>query len=178
MSVRIAALTEQTMDDFFRLHSDANGHGWCFCAAWWTRSWEGWGERKAAQNRMVRIALRKRSHFDGFLYYDDGVPVGWVQVGERDRLAKLTAQYALPPDPQTHAITCLFVAPSHRGRGVAAALVREAIERLRVEGVKRVEAFPRRCTDDPWTGPESMFANLGFRIVRDDAERPVMALDL
>ena len=40
--------------DFFRLHSEVNEAGWCFCAAWWVESWEGFGERPAEANRALR----------------------------------------------------------------------------------------------------------------------------
>ncbi|MBA2358573.1 MAG: GNAT family N-acetyltransferase [Actinobacteria bacterium] len=87
-------------------------------------------------------------------------------------------QYGLRPDDGTWAISCLLVAPAQRGRGVARAVLRAVLEDLRALGVRRVEAFPRLGTDDPWTGPESLFRTAGFELAQDDAERPVLALRL
>ena len=56
-------------------------------------------------------------------------------------------------------------------------------------GAQRVEAYPKRvlATDreagstlaegDLWNGPEKLFRNQGFRVLRDDPLRPVLALD-
>jgi hypothetical protein len=91
-------------------------------------------------------------------------------------------QYALPPDPRAWAITCFNVAPARRREGVARALRRGVLADLRTKGVERVEAFPRRSPDLDagalWTGPESLYMEAGFRLVRDDPARPVLALDL
>lgn len=168
---------------FDRLHSAANGAGWCRCVAWWTDTWEGWGERTAEENAALRDALCARGEHDGYLMLEAGdEPVAWCQVGPRDRLAKLARQFELAPDPSTWAVTCFLVAPARRGRGLAPRLLAEVLERLRGRGVRRVEAFPKRGADpdalDLWNGPEAMFRAAGFEVVRDDPVRPVLALRL
>ena len=117
--------------DFYRLHGDCNGAGWCACAAWWVPAWDGWGDRTAAENHAVREALFARDEHDGLLAYAAGEPVGWCQLGPRDRLAKLTRQLGLEPDPGAWAVTCFLVAPAWRGAGVARALLAAAAERAR-----------------------------------------------
>ncbi|MBN1963083.1 MAG: GNAT family N-acetyltransferase [Anaerolineae bacterium] len=166
--------------DFFRLHSAAHGADWCFCCAWWVETWDGWGERSAAQNRAVREDLLDRGEYDGYLLYLDGAPVGWCQAGPRDRLVKLTRQFALPADPAAWAITCFLIAPAVRGQGLAAHLLRAVLTDLWVRGAARVEAFPKRGPDldsrDLWNGPEAMFRAAGFIVVADDPVRPVLAI--
>lgn len=168
--------------DFFRLHSEANDAGWCFCAAWWVGSWAGFGERTMAENRALRESLLDRGEYDGYLLYADGVPVGWCQAGPRDRLSKLTRQFGLEPDPTTWAITCFLIAPAYRRQGLAARLLEGVLADLGTRGVRRVEAFPRRGPDqdalDLWNGPESLFQRAGFQVVRDDPVRPILALGL
>jgi GNAT superfamily N-acetyltransferase len=167
--------------DFFKLHSDANDHGWCFCVAWWVSTWEGWGERTTEQNKQLRESLCDRGEYDGYLLYVDGVPVGWCQVGPRDRLEKLTRQYQLASDQSAWAVTCFFIAPSHRRQRWAAYLLQEVLQDLRARGVKRLEAFPKRGANEAgelWNGPERMFLEAGFQLVKDDARRPVLALEL
>lgn len=164
-------------DDFFRVHCDENESGWCYCSAWWVPTWEGWGERTAEENRRLREELLDRGEYDGYLIYVDGVPAGWCQAGRRDRLEKLTRQYGLDPDPDTWAITCFQIAPAYRRQGLATHLLREVLRDLRDRGVRRVEAFPFRDTDDPWTGPEEMFLAAGFGVVRDHPRQPVLAIE-
>ena len=168
--------------DFFRLHSAAHEAGWCFCTAWWVPNWEGWGERTADENRALREELLQRDEYDGYLLYVEGEPAGWCQVGPRDRLQKIVRQFDLPPAPATWAITCFLIAPAWRGQGLASELLQAVLADLGTRGARRVEAFPRRGAEldalDLWNGPEGMFLRAGFRVVREDAARPVLALDL
>jgi GNAT superfamily N-acetyltransferase len=168
--------------DFFRLHNEAHEAGWCFCVAWWVASWEGFGERTAEDNRVLRDSLLDRGEYDGYLLYADGVPAGWCQVGPRDRLGKLVQQFGLDPDPATWAITCFLIAPAWRGQGLATRLLEGVLADLVGRSVRRVEAYPKRGPDldalDLWTGPEALFQRAGFRVVRDDPQRPVLALEL
>lgn len=164
--------------DFWRIHRE-NDAGWCACVAWWVPTWDGWGERTAEENRALRASLFESGEHDGYIAYDGGEPAAWCQVGVRDRLPKLRAQYRLDPDPETWAVTCFVVPPAARGRGVARALLDGAIADLRARGVRRLEAFPRRGdhlpADDAWTGPERLFLSAGFVLARDDATWPVYA---
>ncbi len=182
MSGQVRHLEASLLDDFFRFHCDANQGGWCHCVAWWVATWEGWGDRTAAQNRELREQLFARGELDGYLLYEAGEPVGWCQVGPRDRLEKLRQQFALEPDPQVWAITCFLIAPRMRGFGHASKLLDQVLEDLRGRGVRFVEAYPKRGTGltplDLWTGPESMFRRRAFQVVHDDPARPVLSLDL
>jgi GNAT superfamily N-acetyltransferase len=181
VAYRVETFGAVRQDDFRRLHSDANGAGWCRCVAWWVPTWDGWGERMAQENAALRDELCDTGEYDGLLAYDRRDPVGWCQLGPRDRLEKLVHQFELEPDPTTWAVSCFLVAPSHRGRGVAAALLDAAIERARAEGAVRLEGYPRTAADDAgelWTGPERLFVRAGFRHVHDTPPRRVYRLGL
>jgi GNAT superfamily N-acetyltransferase len=179
---RVARLEADLRDDFFRLHCDAHGCGWCHCVAWWVPGWEGFGERSARENRTLREQLFARGEHDGYLLYVEDEPAGWCQVGPRDRLAKLVRQYDLPPDDGTWALSCFLIAPAQRRRGLTGLLLAEVLADLRARGVRRLEAYPRRGEGldplDLWAGPESVYRAAGFRVVRDDAARPVLAREL
>jgi hypothetical protein len=106
MGARVERLTSDNEADFFRLHGEPDSAGWCWCVAWWTDSWEGFGDRTSRQNRRLRDSLFARGERDGYLLYDDGEApgarsdvVGWCQVGPRDRLPKLLETYRLDADP-------------------------------------------------------------------------------
>ncbi len=173
----IARLQPQLRPDFYRLHSEANEAGWCFCAAWWLPTWEGWGERTAEENRAWRQGLFDRGEDDGYLLYRDGVPVGWCQSGPRDRLVKLCREYDFTPDPQVWALTCFLLAPAVRGQGLAHRLLAGVLEDLRERRVTRVQAFPRRgeglSVKEIWTGTEDLFRQAGFALVLEHPRRPV-----
>jgi len=168
--------------DLLRFLGDPGCRGWCFCVAWWVPTWDGWGDRTAAENRALREDLLRRGEHDGYLLYSGGEPVGWCQCGPRDRLPKLVRSYGLEPDPGAWAVSCFEIEPAHRGRGAARALLRGALEDLRSRGVRRVEGFPRRGEGlEPgraWTGPEALFAGAGFRLLREAERGPVYGIDL
>jgi GNAT superfamily N-acetyltransferase len=181
MPLEVHRFTPDREGDFFRLHASPDA-GWCFCAAWWVPTWEGWGERTAGDNRSLREQLCEAGEHDGYLLYLDGEPVAWCQAGPRDRLEKLMSQFELAPSPGTWAITCFLVAARLRRRGLASELLHQVIADVRRRGVRRVEAFPKRAMSlsegELWNGPEAMFQRAGFRLVRDDPKRPILALDL
>lgn len=180
MRSAVVRLEASRRDDFYRLHSAACGAGWCRCAAWWVPTWEGWAQRTAAENRAVRERLLDDGAADGYLLLRDDEVVGWCQALERDRLAKLTRQFDLPPDPASWAITCFLIAPRLRRQGLAGRLLRAVVTDLRQRGAGRIEAFPKRGTDldagDLWNGPEAMFRAAGFAVFRDDPVHPIVGL--
>ena len=82
-------------------------------------------------------------------------------------------------------MTCVFVRPGFRGRGVAYALARAAVETARECGARAVEAYPMLTTpgqritlDEIHVGTTSMFAAAGLAEVnRPTLRRVVMRLD-
>jgi GNAT superfamily N-acetyltransferase len=179
---RVVRFDASRVSDFFAVHSAANGADWCYCAAWWVPTWDGWGERSAKQNRELRSSLLERGEYDGYLLYVDNSPAGWCQVGPRDRLSKLVEQFQLRHDADTWAITCFLIAPSYRRQGMSSYMLDAVVEDLRDSGVRRIEAFPRRGAEldeaELWNGPEDLFLEAGFEVVLDDPVRPVLALNL
>lgn len=167
--------------DFFGLHGAPPGE--CFCMFWYLPEGKDWSKIPAAENRAGREALIKSGGgHDGYLAYVDGKVAAWCQVVQRDKLPYLRRRFVMKADPEVWAISCFFVLPEHRRKSVATRLLRHALKELKAKGVKRVEAYPRRgqdlSTDDMWNGPEPMLAREGFRVVREDASRPVMGKDL
>ena len=177
MTLEVHFLDAARQDDFFRLHCPKNGAGWCSCVAWWVATWQGWDERTADENRMLRESLFARGQFDGYILSVDGTPAGWCQCAPRDWFTKLRTSYRLAPDPEIWALTCFFIAPAFRGRGLAHHLLDAVLRDLELRGVKHVQAFPTRgdalAAGEVWTGPESVFTRAGFHLERDDPEHPV-----
>jgi GNAT superfamily N-acetyltransferase len=181
-SISVERFREELLPDFLQLHSDENDAGWCRCVAWWVPTWDGWGDRSGEDNAAVRASLCRQGEYDGLLAYVQREPVGWCQVGPRDRLAKLVAQLELEPSATTWAVTCFLVAPGWRRRGVAATLLAAAVEHARAAGATRVEGYPRVGAElddgEAWTGTEALFARAGFALIRAGRPRQVMGLDL
>ncbi len=172
---------ESNRHDFYHLHSEENEAGWCRCMAWWVPTWSGWSARSAEENRETRDRLCDMGIFDGYLLYAAREPIGWCQVGQRDRLEKLVTQFGLEPDPEVWAITCFQIAPRYRRRGLASFLLAEILHDLPGRGVTRVEAYARRGVTDPeelWTGPEKIYLASGFSVDRHDEQTVFLSLTL
>lgn len=81
-------------------------------------------------------------------------------------------------------IVCFVVPSPRRGRGVASALLRHAVDHARRSGACAVEGYPvgkpGRSQDQwLWHGAKSTFDRAGFReVARRKPERPVLRLDL
>jgi len=177
MIISVVPLDASRREDFYRVHSESHGCGWCNCVAWWVPTWEEWGERTADLNRALREELFSGGQYDGYLLYAEGRPVGWCQCGPRDRLPKLIQQFRLQPDPQVWAITCLLISPKIRKKGLAVHLLEGVLQDLKARGISRVQVFPRRGQDLPdeevWTGPEALYSRAGFVLERDDPQKPI-----
>ncbi|MEZ5989060.1 MAG: GNAT family N-acetyltransferase [Planctomycetota bacterium] len=180
--LEVRPLTPDLVPDFFRLHAERHGCGWCCCVAWHVPTWDGWGERGAARNRALRQGLFDGGELDGYLLYQAGEPVAWAQVGRRDRLPKLVAGFGLEPEPGVWALSCLLVRPDRRRQGLARRLVEDVVADLRARGVARLQAFPKNADDlddgEVWTGPRGLYAALGFELRRPGEPRSVWELAL
>lgn len=180
-AVTVHRLTSENEGEFARIHCEATGNGWCHCVAWWTPTWDGWGERTAAQNLSLRRKLLGDGVHDGYFVYADGALAGWVQAWRRDAFAKLATQFHVTSDEDAWMIGCVLILETFRGKGVAREALRLVVDDLRLRGARSVDAFPKRGaagSGELWNGPESTYAHLGFAVVHDDPRRPLLRLAL
>ena len=128
-------------------------------------------ERTAEQNLELRCALHADGSHDGLLAFVGATPVGWAQLGRRDRLPKLVSQLDLEPDPGAWAVTCLLVAPAHRRTGIGppSSTRRSGPRGEAGARASRATPAPRRSTTTATPGParRALFAAAGFSVVRD-----------
>jgi GNAT superfamily N-acetyltransferase len=182
MEITIKGLSSGNKQDFYQVHSDQVCGGWCFCAAWWLPTWEGFGERTSAENRAVREELFDKHIYDGYIVYIDDEPHGWCQVGKRDQYPTLLKKFELDLDSETWAVTCMTLPQRFQGMGLTHKILALIIEDLRSSGVKRLQAYPKTDPglqkEDIWTGPLSLYLKAGFKVVKADEKHPVLELNL
>ena len=172
----MAALAVRTLDaatwpDFAALVERCNGvWGGCWCMSFHP---EGIGRgRSAAQNRADKEARVRAGRAHAALVYDGARCVGWCQFGSPDELPRIKSRrayldgMAALPDWR---ITCFFVDPGWRGKGVAAAALAGALRAIADLGGGRVESYPEdvagRSTSSAFlhNGTAAMFEQQGFR---------------
>ena len=167
----------------------------CHCQYWhFTGDKNAWLDRlfnAPEQNRAAFVDSLATAHAElrGVVALHAGQVVGWLKLCPAERLPKLYDQRlyrGLPalsgPRQGVLTVGCLLVDEEFRRRGVARALVGQAVAIAETRGVRCIEAFPRRSDQagpaELWTGPFSIFEQAGFKIISDFAPYPVLRYDV
>lgn len=168
------------MDDFGAVLRGSWGSGcWCMYPRL-TRALERElpeAESESARRRAAMTELADRDLAPGLLAYDGEEAVGWVAIAPRPELARVESSRATPrvDDEEVWVIPCITVRPNARGRGIAVALIRAAVDYAFEHGAPAVEAYARageaRVGDDnAFYGTEPLFRRAGFTAIRGPLE--------
>lgn len=166
-------------DDVRAVFGTKGDPSWCFCQYFADPEWN---RGKDANLRSLKSQVAQCDPPAGLIAYADDEPVGWVQVGPRDRFPRLNARHE-PQDGEWF-LTCFVVRVGHRRQGVSAALLAAAVEHARAHGARTLRARPtdtsagKRPGADLFTGVLSTFAAAGFHEVRRNHSRVTVELDL
>ncbi len=163
-------LTTETWPDFAALVEANNGvWGGCWCMGFHP---EGLDRESAEANRDHKHALVRRGEVHQVLVYDGDECVGWCQYGTPAELPRIQNPKAYDKDLDAlpdWRIGCIFTGKGHRRAGVARAAVSGVLAAIAEAGGGLVEAYPEQVEDRKpqqgayfHTGPESLFAELGF----------------
>ena len=108
------------------------------------------------------------------LAYDGGEVVGWAAVAPRAELPfERSRKIPHVDDLPVWSLWCIRVRPGHRGRGIAHALVRGAVDYAASQGAPAVEGYPvdndGRHVDltMAYVGTRSLFEKAGFTKAAD-----------
>ena len=157
------------------------------------RAVPGRGARSPAPRADPAAATRSRTTTSGLVAYLDGEPVGWCAVEPRTAYAGLLRNNRVPwegreedkADDSVWAVTCVFARAGFRGRGVAYALARAAVDFARSRGARALEGYPihakpgqRISWDEIHVGSPGIFAAPGLEEVSHPTlRRIVMRID-
>jgi ribosomal protein S18 acetylase RimI-like enzyme len=167
----------------------------CHCQYWhFAGDKNAWLERlfhAPEQNRelFVESLAAAQGELRGVVALQGEQAVGWLKLCPAERVPKLYDQRlyrGLPalsgPREGVLTVGCLLVDEEFRRRGVARALVDQAIVLAEARGARCIEAFPRRAElagpAELWTGPFSVFVRAGFSIISDFGPYPVLRYDV
>lgn len=113
----------------------------------------------------------------GILAFDQDFPVGWCSISPRASLPRMrTARYFKPVDDRdVWSITCLFIKPTHRRKGLSQRLIKAACKYAMSLGAKVIEAYPIVSEKNvpstfAWPGFDTAFKEAGFKTVRRPSE--------
>lgn len=181
-AVTTAPLTADRWPDFEALMGPKGGCGGCWCMLWRLHK-RDYDAMKGAANRDAIRAVVESGPPPGLLAYDSGVAVGWISIAPRGEFPRLETSRVMQPvdDRPVWSVSCFLIARSHRGRGVATALLDAACGFAKEHGATIVEGYPVAPVKTPypetyaWTGFESVFLRAGFQeVARRSDTRPIM----
>jgi GNAT superfamily N-acetyltransferase len=174
-SVSVAPLTPAHWPAIERLFGEKGGAAGCWCMFWRLEDGERFDDVKGEQAKKRFRLLVKHGAAKGFLAFEGEEPVGWLAAGPRTSFPKLDRAPSLACDDaeRVWSLPCFFIKPSHRGKGVATALLSTAKEALREEGAALLEGYPVKPANPghaipaafAWTGTLPLFEKAGFRVV-------------
>ncbi|MDX2199861.1 MAG: GNAT family N-acetyltransferase [Phycisphaerae bacterium] len=177
----IVPATADRWPDLEQLFGERGACAGCWCMFWRKQSCEYQAD-KGAKNRASLRKLVTQGDTPGVLAYDGAKPIGWCAVAPRQVYVRLENSRVLAPVDETPvwSISCLFVLPPYRRRGVSVELVQAAVRHAAANGAKWVEAYPTVTRSDAapgafvWTGLPETFERAGFvEVARRSSVRPI-----
>jgi len=179
-------LTPEIWPNFEALFGPRGACGGCWCM-WWRQTRAEFDARHGEQNRRAMKRIVDEGEVPGILAFRDGRAVGWCSIAPRESFGTLERSRILKrlDDEPVWSIVCLFVERASRGQGLAAALVRGALDHAARHGARIVEAYPtvvrgRGLADiSSFMGVPALYEQAGFTCVaRPSPARAIMRRSL
>jgi len=125
----------------------------------------GFDPKAYRKNREAKRSLTLKGRAHGTLVYCGEDPVGWCQFGPKEELARIDGKRGYKPTAKhPWRITCLFIAPGHRKKGLARFAVAESVKAMSAKA-DVIEAYPvegERSATLLWAGTPRLYESLGF----------------
>ena len=176
--VTIVPLTPERLEDYLAFFETALpeeewGHR-CYCSAFCGKdNCSEEGMEDPAVRRDAAIRYIREGTMRGYLAYADGSVVGWCSANDRNASRRcFGVRWIIGTElPETKekavSVFCFEVAPAHRGRHVATALLARVIEDARIAGCVFVEAYPLgespEAVKENYGGHIALYEKHGFR---------------
>jgi GNAT superfamily N-acetyltransferase len=114
------------------------------------------------------------------LAYSSGIPVGFAQFAQTKFFPQVKDYTSGPPSGDAVFIACLYITDKDsRGKGIGTAMLDDLVVELQKRGIKAVETFARRSSENNPSGPLELYLKRGFRIVRGEKDDfPLMRREL
>jgi GNAT superfamily N-acetyltransferase len=172
MELAIHPLTIDVWPDFEELFGKNGAYAGCWCM-WWRCTRREFEQYQGEGNRLALYSIVEKGVIPGILGYKDGRAVGWCSVAPREQYGSLERSRVLRrlDEAPVWSRVCLFVSQKYRDQGVGEALIRGAIEYVKNQGGRVVEAYPYKPREkrlspvSSFMGTPIMFERAGFEEV-------------
>ncbi|GAB1380358.1 GNAT family N-acetyltransferase [Pararhodobacter aggregans] len=190
-ALTIRPLTPEYRDDFMAVMGPNGACYGCWCT-YFRLPPKARAAMTGDEKRDLMLGKIEAGPPPGLLLYLDGEPQGWMQIGPRadvpqwnnPRRSSTPLPDAPADDPAVWAITCFFLRPKARGRGLSHAMVEAGIDHARAQGARVLEASPMDQAKQSksvglFVGSTAVFERAGFATVaRQKPNRPLMRFTL
>ena len=174
-------LTPERWPDLERLFGEHGAYGGCWCM-WWRITRSQFSKQQGEGNRQALHEIVASGEVPGILAYVEGEPVGWCSVAPRDSYPSLNRSRVLKKldDAPVWSIVCFYVDKGHRSQGLTLDLIRAAIEYVRGQGGRVIEAYPTQPKGErlppvsSYMGLPSLFEQAGFVECRRPSQSKVI----
>lgn len=182
LNLEFHPLTSERWNDLEKLFSPRGACGGCWCM-WWKLKRSEFLKQRGEEKRKAFQKIVESGETPGILAYADDEPIGWCAVAPREAYPALERSRVLKrvDDKPVWSVVCFFVAKEFRGKGVASALLKAAVEHAKKRGARIVEGYPiepkkgRIADAFVYTGVASLFRKAGFVKAQKHPEtRPIM----
>jgi len=182
MDIEIKKLTPELAGDyieFFDQVAFTDNEEWagCYCLFY---HWNDKLEEEQTNNVSCDTTCYRQElarHFiqeqklQGYLAYEDGVVVGWVNANDKTAFDRLCPDQwpeiwdATSPLSRIKSIVCYTIAPQMRRKGIATQLLERVCQDAKDQGYSYVEAYPGNNSDHiirNYHGPTTLYEKCGF----------------
>ena len=174
-------LTPDRWSDFETLFGEKGAYGGCWCM-WWRITRREFEEKQGDGNRAAMKDIVESGEIPGLLFYQDQHAVAWCSIAPRENYASLNRSRILKKldDTPVWSLVCFFVDKTYRNQGLIQEILRGAIDYVRHQGGKIIEAYPTvpKGTELPpvssYMGLPSMFEKAGFVQVAQPSKSKVI----
>jgi len=179
-------LTAARFDDLETLFGPKGASDGCWCMYWRVTA-KAWKAGDNAERKSAMCALLDDGAVPGLIAYDGDMPVAWCQITPRAEVPRFNTTRTGKPEMAADAtrgdvwaITCFFIAKSHRNQGLMTALVNAACAFAKARGARVVEGAPIEpqrplIWGEGYVGIASAFRAAGFEeVARRTPIRPFM----
>jgi len=171
MSWETRPVTPDRFEDFADVVNPNRRETHCWCVSHRLRQ-RDIDELGAGSREQAMRALCARENPPGVVTYQDGVPVGWCNIGARSDNPRLAHSTVMLPvdDVPVWSIVCVVVRSGHRKQGVTGQLIEGAVAYAASRGAPAVEAYPvdpprRMDLTMAFVGTKAMFDRAGFSVI-------------
>lgn len=156
--------------EFFENRAFSDHEEWkgCYCTAFFSPRFNGYKNVSKSRKEYAEWLIENEK-MKGYLAYENGQVIGWVNVNDKADFPRLYDIY--DSNEKIMSIVCFIVQKEHRRKGIAQRLLSRTLNDSKEKGYSIIEAYPKKRAASEygiWNGPYEMYIKNGFEDYKID----------